>query len=72
MTNVVPAPIPETMPLLAPIAAMDGVTDAQEPPAAVSVRAVVRPIHTALLPLIFCGSGFTDITEVVKQPVGNV
>ena len=42
------------------------------PPLVASVKVVVEPIHTELAPEIAAGIVLIDITNVVKQPVGNV
>ena len=72
MIVVVPAMRPETMPELVPTVATDILLLIHVPPPA-SLRAVVRPAHTLVVPVIADGKGFTVISEVIIQPVtGNL
>ena len=43
----------------------------QVPEGVASFKAVVRPEHTFIVPVIAAGKGSTDITVVVKQPVAT-
>ena len=42
------------------------------PPGDPSLRVVVRPAHTVVLPAITVGNGFTVTFVVLVQPVANV
>lgn len=44
----------------------------QIPPTLTSDNMVVEPTHTTNGPLIGLGSGLTEMTIVVKQPLGRV
>ena len=63
-----PEAIPVTTPVLLTVA-----TDTElllhEPPLVALVRFVVRPAHTAIVPVIGSGSGLTVILNVVDEPV---
>jgi hypothetical protein len=60
--------IPVTMPVDIPTEATAGLLLLQVPPMVASSSVVVRPEHTARVPLIAAGSGSTVTTAVVIQP----
>jgi len=51
-----------------PIGAMTGLLLLQVPPAVLSVKAVVCPIHTDVAPMIAKGNGLTVTVVVTVQP----
>ena len=51
---------------------MPGLLVLHVPPVLASVSMVVKPTHTFIMPVIATGNGFTDMTDVIKQPVGNL
>ena len=65
----VPATIPFTRPVPAPIDAVPGALLLHVPPAVTSESNVVKPTHTARLPSIGVGLGFT-VTTAVMAVVG--
>jgi hypothetical protein len=67
----VPVDIPDTIPVL-PIVAIKGDEELHVPPVVVLVKAVVRPVHTLVVPVIGAGTGLTVSVRVLKQLVGNV
>ena len=68
----VPAETPVTMPVPMPIVAWEVLLLVQRPPVTASVRVVVDPAHTLVVPPITAGNGLTVTGEEVIQPVGAV
>jgi hypothetical protein len=68
----VPAPAPETMPVEAPIPAIEGALLDQVPPEVALVSGVVRPKQTLDAPEIAEGNALTVTLVTDKQPEGNV
>lgn len=67
-----PAEIPETIPEVDPIVAIDVLLLVHVPPVDASDSVVILPTHTAIVPVIAAGNGLTVNANVVKQPAGNV
>ena len=65
-----PARIPLTMPVL-PAVAIKPALLLQVPPAVASVRAVVKPKQTDLVPVIAAGVWLNVTTTVLTQPEGS-
>lgn len=68
----IPGAMPVTTCVLEPTVAIEVFVLLQAPPATPSVRLVVVPIHTALLPVIAPGNGLTVTDATAKQPPGNI
>ena len=68
MTTAVPAVTPVTTPAPVPTLAL-ALLLLQVPPVVVSVKVVVRPVHTFKVPVIFAGGGF--ILKVVVAMDGE-
>jgi len=60
----VPAVMPEIVPVAVSIVAIAVCVLLQEPPLVASLRAVLFPAHTCIVPVIAGGSGFTVTTPV--------
>ena len=60
----VPAVMPDTIPVPAPIVATAVLLLLQVPPVLVVLRVVVCPTHALVLPVMAAGSGFTVATAV--------
>ena len=67
-----PGAIPVTTCELEPTVAIEVFVLLHAPPVTPSVKLVVVPIHTALLPVIAPGNGLTVTIAVAKQPPGNM
>ena len=67
-----PAATPVTTPVEKFTVAIPGFDEIQNPPVAVVLSEVLRPIHITGVPVIGAGAGFTVIVFVAWQPVGNV
>ena len=67
----VPAAAPVTTPVTISMVALPLLL-VQLPPAGVEFSVVVSPIHTAAVPVIFVGLGFTVTVVVLIQPVPSV
>ena len=67
----VPALMPVTTPVVKSTLTVVAVL-VQLPPVITSLRVIVAPTHTDDGPVIPNGDGLTEITVVVRQPVGNV
>ena len=70
-TIEVPAETPLMMPLVLPMRATEVLPLIQVPPMVMSVSVAVEPSHITGVPDIAAGTGFTVMTVVVRQPVGN-
>ena len=68
----VPADTPVTIPLPVPIVATVVALLVQLPPPVASVKVVVRPEQTFMVPETVDGNGLTVKVEVAIQPVANV
>ena len=66
-----PADTPLTIPVDAPIVAIDGMALVQTPPATESLSVVVEPGHTLNVPIIGAGTGLTVIATCLEHPVGS-
>ena len=64
--------MPPTTPFEAPTVPVAVMLLLHVPPAGVPLRVVVLLTHTASVPLIAVGSGFTVTTAVARQPVESV
>ena len=69
---VVPASTPLTTPEPVPIVATRVLLLVQLPPVAASVKDVVKPTHTLVVPVMADGNGFTVTGVVIIQPVPRV
>jgi len=69
--TVVPTDSPVTIPFV-PIEPTAVLLLLHVPPGVTSLKFVVRPKQTLLVPKILAGNGFTVAIVVVIQPVGNV
>ena len=67
----VPAVPPVTTPVALPTIAVALLPVLHVPPVAVSVRVVVSPSHTVIVPVILLGSGFTVTFAVAAQPLSG-
>ena len=67
-----PAAMPATVPVVAPMVPTAGVLLLQVPPAVLLPSVVVWPAHTSGIPLIVPGTALTVITIVFWQPVAGV
>lgn len=68
---VVPALMPVTRPVEAPIVAMPVLPDIHVPPAVASPSSDVAPMQALRVPVIGAGSGSTVMVVVTAQPVGS-
>lgn len=65
--------MPVTIPEPAPIDPIAGILLLQAPKTVASLRTVVAPTHTLVVPVITAGKGLTvKLLNVAKQPVLNV
>lgn len=64
--------MPETTPVVASTVATDISLLLHVPPPVPSLRVVVAPSHTLMIPVIATGIGNTLIVAVVRQPVGSI
>jgi hypothetical protein len=67
----VPADIPVTTPVVAPMVAIAGLLLLQVAPTVVVLNVVVLPTHTLVVPVIGPGNGLTVTVAVVMQPDGE-
>ena len=67
-----PAVSPVSRPVLKLIAATDGLPLVQVPPPEASVKVVVVPGQMTSVPAMAAGTASTVMTEVMRQPSGNV
>ena len=73
MVTVPPAaPVPVTIPVDDPTEPIAVLLLLHEPPIVASVKVVVKPKHTLVIPDIGAGLGLTVSNVSLKQPVGNV
>ena len=63
-----PAAMPVTTPEDEPTVAVEVLLLLQEPPETDSIKVVVRPAHTVVVPVIAAGTAFTVIAVVRVQP----
>ena len=63
-----PPVTPVTRPVVLPTLALPGLLLLQVPPVVASVSWVVKPLHTAVLPVIASGSALTVTTTDDAQP----
>lgn len=68
----VPADMPVTTPVVAPIVATPGLLLLHVEVPEASVRVEVEPTHNVVVPDIADGSGLTVTVAVAIQPVGSV
>ena len=71
--SVVPAATPRASPVEEPIVATEVVPLVHVPPPGVELNVLVLPIHTAIVPVIAVGNGFTVTTAIEDTvPQANV
>jgi hypothetical protein len=71
-TFTIPSATPVSIPLVAPMVAIEAFAVFHVPPFDGFVNVIVDPSHTTEGPAIASGSAFTVTVVARKQPVGNV